>query len=95
MNYGSCPVKDKINHCTLYSCKVNKTNIHLDCIQCTPEWAISLTAMLLNTNIPPSSLNATHGASLASYYRCDKYTIMAQLSQNAKFHSKGKEVGRD
>lgn len=57
--------------------------------------ALSLAAMLLSANVPPSSLNATHGASLASYYRCDKYAIMAQLSQNAKFHSKGKEVGRD
>lgn len=62
---------------------------------CLPERAISLTAMLLSANVLPSSLNATHGASLATYYRCDKYTIMAQLSQNAKFHTKGKEVGRD
>lgn len=91
----SFPVKDKINYCTHYSSKVNKPYMYLDCIYRLYVSPVSLAATLLSANIPPSSLNTTHGASLASYYRCDKCTIMAQLSQNAKFHSKGKEVGCD
>lgn len=60
------------------------------------DWAISLPAMPLSAHALPSSLNAsTRGGSLAYYYRCDKHTIIAQLSQNAKFHSKGKGVCSD
>lgn len=60
------------------------------------DWAISLPAMPLSAHALPSSLNSsTQGGSLAYYYRCDKHTIIAQLSQNAKFHSKGKGVCSD
>lgn len=46
--------------------------------------------------LPSSSLNANApGVSLALYYRCDERPIMGQLSQNSKFHSKGKRLCSD
>lgn len=52
--------------------------------------------MPLSAHALPSSRNAnTQGGSLASYYGCDKHTVIAQLSQNAKFHSKGKGACSD
>lgn len=93
-SYGSFPITDNSRRSALHSNNMREAYVHLESVP-RPHVSVSSPATLVNANVPLSSVNATHGASLASYYTSDKCAIMAQLSQNAKFHSKGKEVGCD